>query len=394
MHVAHLWLRDFRNYRTADLPLRPGVSVFVGGNGQGKTNLVEAIGYLSQLRSHRVGSDAPLVRHGCDQAIVRGELAHDARRLQLEVRIAAGGSNRALVAGRPVRSRELARYIATVFFAPEDLALVRGEPAGRRGFLDQLLGTRSPRLGQVISDYERVVRQRNTLLRTLRPHGGRSDSNALRSLEVWDERLVELGSEVIVERIRLLDRLSPLLTSAYGSVAGDDHDARIELRVTALGQSASSSEDEGPGEAVRPGAVDTDTLRATFQQRLQLLRGREIERGATLIGPHRDDAVFLLNELPARTTASHGESWSFALAVKLAAAQLVRQESVAGDPVLILDDVFAELDVARRERLATAIGGFEQVLITAAVLADVPSALTANVIRIRAGRILDEEDAA
>lgn len=397
MHVAHLRLRDFRNYEDAALDLHPGPHVFAGANGQGKTNLVEAIGYLANLRSHRVSSDAALVRRGCETALVRAELAHERRRMQIDVRIAKSGANRATVGGKTVRSRELSRYIATVLFAPEDLAIVRGDPAQRRSLLDGLLATHSPRVGSVVADYERVLKQRNALLRSARALPRASADARLQTLDVWDERLVDLGTEVIVERLRLISELQPHLASAYARLVGDDHGAGIELRVTALGQSPVATLDdefEPAGDADAPGGdgvvagvIAVAEVRERFAARLRDARARELDRGVSLVGPHRDDAILLLNGLPARTTASHGESWSFALALKLAAAELVRAHSLAGDPVLILDDVFAELDAGRRARLAEAIGGFEQVLITAAVLDDVPEALRASVTRIRDGAI-------
>lgn len=399
MHVAHVRLRDFRNYRDAAVDLHPGPHVFAGANGQGKTNLVEAIGYLANLRSHRVSSDAVLVRRGCDAAFVGAELAHERRRLHIDVRIAKSGANRATVGGTVVRSRELSRYITAVLFAPEDLAIVRGDPVGRRGLLDGLLTTHSPRVGGVIADYERVLRQRNALLRSARGLPRAAAAARLDTLEVWDERLIELGTQVIAARLRLVGDLQPHLAGAYARLVGADHGAGIELRVTALGQSPIATldddrdpagDDEATGEGddgVVAGVIEVTEVRERFAARLREARGRELERGMSLVGPHRDDAILLLNGLPARTTASHGEGWSMALALKLAAAELVRSESLAGDPVLILDDVFAELDASRRSRLAGAIGDFEQVLITAAVLDDVPAPLRANVTRIRDGRI-------
>lgn len=394
MHVARLLLRDFRNYDVAEISLEPGAHVFVGANGQGKTNLVEAIGYLAHLGSHRVSSDAALVRQGCDAALVRAELAHDRRRMTIEVRITKSGSNRAQIGERTVRARELSRYITTVLFAPEDLSLVRGDPSQRRAFLDDLLATQSPRVGRVIADYDRVLKQRSALLRSLRAMPSSRAESSLATLDVWDERLVDLGTEVIAERLRLIAELTPNLAGAYSRLVGDDHGAGLELRVTALGQSPTAAIDdvEGDAEGETAGEISYDDLRDRFASRLREARAREIERGQSLVGPHRDDLVLILNRLPARTTASHGESWSFALALKLAAAELIRRDSLAGDPVLILDDVFAELDAGRRARLGDAIGEFEQVLVTAAVLDDVPSELRTRITRIRRGTIVDEND--
>lgn len=386
MHLTRLRLRDFRNYEHAELGLGTGPQLLLGANGQGKTNLVEAVGCLATLASHRVSSDAALVRAGCEQALVQGELVHGSRRVELEVRIRRSGANLATVSGRRVRGRELSRYVATVLFAPEDLALVRGEPAQRREHLDRLLGTRSPRLGAVVADYERVLRQRNSVLRHLR----RSGAAGSPSLEVWDERLVALGTEIIAERAALVSRMADPLARAYTALAGREQEALVRLRVSALSEPGTEAGDED-GTRVPGGSIAFEELRTRFAERLLALREREIERGQTLVGPHRDDAVLMLNGLPARSTASHGESWSYALALKLAALELLREVSLAGDPVLILDDVFAELDGERRKRLGDAIQGVEQILITAAVLEDVPVPLRASPTRIEAGRVLPDD---
>ena len=385
MHVTRLQLQDFRNYAHADLRLTPGVHVLEGANGQGKTNLVEAIGYLATLGSHRVASDAALVRSGERSAIVRAELAHGERRLVIDVEIQKSGSNRVRIGGRAVRGRELPRYFTTVLFAPEDLALVRGEPTQRRSLLDSLLVTHSPRLGDAMQQYERVLKQRNSLLRTAR--GGRLDEGGAITLEIFDEQLVSLGARIVAERLALVDRLRPHLEAAYAALVGADHRPGITLRVSSLADAGRLMDEDGEGDDVLA-EVTRAELETRFAQRLAQARPRELDRGTTLVGPHRDDATFWLNDLPARITASHGESWSFALALKLAAAQLVRSESRTGDPVLILDDVFAELDADRRRRLGDAISGFEQVLITCAVVADIPEPLRERTIRIRAGEIV------
>lgn len=384
MHVTRLTLRDFRNYVEADLPLSDGVHIFEGANGQGKTNLIEAIGYLATLSSHRASADAALVRSGADSAIVRAELAHGERRLALDVEIQKSGSNRARVGGRVVRARELPRYFTTVLFAPEDLSLVRGDPAQRRGFLDQLLVTHSPRLGETMQQYERVVRQRNSLLKSAR---GMRDADALLdTLSIWDEQLIELGSTIIAERLALVARLVPHLERGYRTLVDADHRPGITMRITALSEAGRLMDEDDEGSEIRT-VLDPAEVRIRFAERLAQERRRELDRGISLVGPHRDDATFWLNGLPARVTASHGESWSFALALKLAAAELVREESRTGDPVLILDDVFAELDGDRRARLADAVEGYEQVLVTCAVLADIPESLRHRTIHIRAGVI-------
>jgi len=383
--VTHLNLTDFRNYESLDVELHPGANLFVGSNGQGKTNLVEALGYLSTLGSHRVSVDHAMIRQGQDSAIIRARLSHSERELLAEVQLNRTGANRAQVNRSPIKTRELPRYFSSVLFAPEDLALVRGEPSGRRRFLDELLILRTPRMSGVIADYERVLRQRNTLLKSAR--NARGD---LGTLDIWDERLITFGSEIIAARSALVDELSPEVTAAYSSIAGADHAARLSNYLSIFATSA--DEEIVDATATRAGPLEVDAVAVGFRAALARLRRSELDRGVTLAGPHRDDLVLELNMLPARGYASHGESWSFALALKLASAAVLRRESSAGDPVLILDDVFAELDEARRGRLASAVGDFEQVLITAAVFDDVPVELATHVVRIRAGRVIDDAE--
>lgn len=389
MIVTHLALSDFRNYAAAEVELVPGPNLFVGSNGQGKTNLVEAIGYLSTLGSHRVATDQALIRAGQDAAIVRARLEHAERSVLVEVQINRSGANRAQVNRVATKPRELPRYAASVLFAPEDLSLVRGDPAVRRRYLDTLLVQLAPRLAGVLSDYDRVLRQRTTLLKSVR--ASRVAESQLSTLEVWDERLADLGSQIVVERSALIDRIRPHVAEAYRRIAGDDHSADLAHRLSIVGTAGTASDDEDAGETA---ALAPDDVRDTFVAALARVRRQELDRGLTLVGPHRDDLVLTLNGLPAKGYASHGESWSFALALKLAAAATLRADSPLGDPVIILDDVFAELDESRRGRLADGIEGYEQVLITAAVLGDVPDALRAHTVRIRAGQILEPgEDA-
>ena len=383
MIVSHLQLSDFRNYETAEVGLVAGPNLFVGRNGQGKTNLVEAIGYLSTLGSHRVASDQALIRAGRDSAVIRARLEHGERNVLVEVQLNRSGANRAQVNRVATKPRELPRYAASVLFAPEDLALVRGDPGGRRRYLDQLLVQLAPRLAGVLGDYDRVLRQRTTLLKSVR--AARVADSQLATLEVWDERLAELGSQIVVERSALVERIRPFVADAYRRIAGDDHRADLATRLSILGEPRDDdAEDAGETAALEPGEV-----RAAFVAAIARVRRAELDRGLTLVGPHRDDLVLTLNGLPARGYASHGESWSFALALKLAAAATLRADSPLGDPVVILDDVFAELDESRRSRLAEAIAGYEQVLITAAVLGDVPDALRAHTVHIRAGEIVE-----
>ena len=384
MIVTHLNLSNYRNYAVADVAMAPGANLFVGRNGQGKTNLVEALGYLSTLGSHRVSTDSALIRSGQDAAIIRARLQHNGRDLLTEVQINRTGANRAQVNRGQIKPRELPRYFSSVLFAPEDLGIVRGDPSARRRFLDQLLILHTPRLAGVMSDYERTLKQRNSLLKSARASGLKP--NQLTTLEIWDDKLVALGSEIIDERVALIESLKQPIRDAYASVVGDDHGPSLTPLLSIDGVDA---ELESPDTADEPSAAPSGATAERFRAALALQRRSELERGLTLVGPHRDDILFELNALPVKGYASHGETWSFALALKLASAELLRRDSNTGDPVLILDDVFAELDLNRRARLAAAVAGFEQVLITAAVLEDVPEALTAHTVHISAGQILE-----
>lgn len=392
MHVTHVSLVNFRNYEQVEVALAPGAVLFVGSNGQGKTNLVEAIAYAGSASSHRVSSDQALIRVGAEAAVVRLRVQHDDRAVVIEVELNRATPNRAQVNRSAVRLRDLPRYFASVIFAPEDLTLVRGDPGGRRDFLDRLIVQATPRLAGVLADYERVVRQRNSLLKSAR--AARLSADNLSTLDVWDDRMIALGVEIIMARAGLVNQMQPYVASAYSAVAGAHH-------LTHLGLKLSIDDPDDNESGVPLGEVldaDADPVESAevprhvaerFRARLTALRRAELDRAVTLVGPHRDDLVLTLNDLPARGFASHGESWSYALALKLASAEVLRKDSATGDPVVILDDVFAELDAGRRERLADAVAHFEQVLITAAVGADVPARLAATRIGIVAGTITD-----
>ncbi|WP_439591176.1 DNA replication/repair protein RecF [Microbacterium sp.] len=385
MIVEQLSLVDFRNYAAADVTLGPGPNVFVGRNGQGKTNLAEAIAFFATLGSHRVSNDAPMVRDGMDAAIIRARLAHGERRVLLEVQVNRQGSNKARVNGASVKPSELPRYAQVVLFAPEDLQIVRGDPSARRRFADQLLVQRTPRMAGVLGDYDRVLKQRTALLKSARARGIRGD--ALSTLDVWDDKLIALGSEVIRARIALAEDLQGPLATAYAAIAGADHQPRLEWALSARG---ADPEEGAEGDEVEP---TTRAIEDVFRETLLARRSSELDRGVTLVGPHRDDLVLRVRGLPVKGYASHGESWSVALALRLASAELLRAESNLGDPVLILDDVFAELDADRRTRLAGLASGYEQVVVTAAVDADIPIELRARVVRVEAGKILEAADA-
>jgi DNA replication and repair protein RecF len=387
VYVAHLTLVDFRSYAEADVALEPGATAFIGRNGQGKTNLVEAVDYLARLSSHRVASDAPLVRAGAERALVRAAVVRDGRQAILEVEIHPGRSNRARVnrADLP-RARELVGLVRTVIFAPDDLALVKGDPSGRRGFLDDLLVMRAPRLAGVRADYERILKQRNSLLKTAGAarRGSTSQESALSTLGVWDAHLARTGAELLAERLRLVAELRPLVGHAYATVArgattddsGLDYQPSLSL----------------DGLDHREGTVDRADLATRLLEELEVRRHDELDRGVSLVGPHRDELMLTLGNgerrLPVRGYASHGESWSFALALRLASYDLLRSDG--DDPILILDDVFAELDTERRAQLAELVAGAEQVLVTAAVAADVPEKLAGVRFHVGGGEVRRE----
>ncbi|WP_275004979.1 DNA replication/repair protein RecF [Promicromonospora iranensis] len=396
MYVSHLSLLDFRSYASADVELEPGVNAFVGRNGRGKTNLVEAIGYVATLGSHRVATDAPLIRSGADRAVVRTRIVRGDRASTVELEITQGKANRARInRGQAVRARDVLGVLRTVLFAPEDLSLVKGEPDGRRRFMDQLLVLMMPRVSAVLSEYERVLRQRSALLKSARASrrsGGssRAESAAaeLATLDVWDARLAELGAEILSLRIQLVDALRPAVAAAYEQVSDADGDAEIAYRSSLPALSAGNPPElsTGPGDNF----ADVGHLRDLLLEALVTARPQELERGVSLVGPHRDDLVLTLGGLPAKGYASHGESWSFALALRLASFRLLGGDpqnsadspafwdpdlGTDADPVLILDDVFAELDVRRRQRLGDLVLPARQVLVTAAVAEDIPAAL-------------------
>ena len=363
MHVAHLTLHDFRSYADIDVALEPGATAFIGRNGQGKTNLVEAIDYLSRLSSHRVATDAPLVRAGADQAIVRASVVKEGRTALIEVELNPGRANRARINRSPLpRPREIVGVVRTVVFAPDDLTLVKGDPSDRRKFLDDLLMLRSPRLAGVRSDYDRILKQRNSLLKTAGLARGSSRDAALSTLEIWDDNLARVGAERLGARLRLVDDLRPYVGKAYEAVArgASRDDADLDYK---------ASIDLG------------DDLQQSLLAAIASRRKEELDRGISLVGPHRDELLLTLGtgpdpgdlRLPVKGYASHGESWSFALALRLASYDLLRADG--DDPILVLDDVFAELDTERRSQLAQLVAGAEQVLVTAAVAADVPASL-------------------
>jgi DNA replication and repair protein RecF len=439
VYLTRLALTDYRSYEAAELALRPGVTVFHGPNGQGKTNLVEAIDYLATGRSHRVATDHPLVRAGTPRATVSGAVVaglEDSRTLTLDVEINASGANRVRLNGAPRRPRDIAGAVRVVFFAPGDIALVNGDPAERRRFIDELMTTRWPRLAGVRADYDRALKQRNALLKGLAAArrggsrwgsrgpapawnsdgwadsaGGSSDSPADEgSLSAWDDRLVHLGAEIIAARLRTLDDICDSFAEHYDDIAPTPSLARVRYRsaiwpgweeefgTLAAGEGDGDDDDETLDGPVIPDALDplTDVERLTgprdvheietlLRERIAQRRDDELIRGVTLVGPHRDDLVLTLGDLPAKGYASHGESWSVAVALRLASLDVLIADDLR--PILVLDDVFAELDEVRRSRVAHVIGSTDQVFITAAVLADLPPGLEAEFFEIGRGTV-------
>ena len=381
MHVKHLTLSNFRNYESVELPLKTGVNLLVGKNGQGKTNLAEAIFYAATLSSHRVSGYLPLIRQGENKAIVRVLARFEDRENLLELELNTETANRARINKSDTpRVRDILGYVNAVIFSPEDLDIVKRDPSNRRAFIDELIVQLSPRMSAVYSDYERVLKQRNTLLRTAK--NMTSSSSGLSTLDSWDQSLIRIGSEIIATRFDVANRLAPYLSEAYAAIADEKNDPSIQLKSSLI---ATDAESDGTSAQLLTG--DKSEIEELFRDRLSLVRNKEIERGITLVGPHRDDLLLLLSTLPAKGYISHGESWSYALALKLASASLIRKDARAGDPILILDDVFAELDSTRRSRLASLISHNEQVIITAAVAEDVPSELRATKFMVTAGSL-------
>ncbi len=374
MFVRNLSLRNFRSWEEASIELGTGTTLFVGRNGFGKTNLLEALYYLAGLRSHRVSTDQPLIRTGSDQAKISATVENDGRELTVDVLIGGGRANTAAINGAPCRRpRDILGILRTVMFAPEDLALVRGDPSERRRFVDELIAMRGPRWAAAKADYDRVLRQRAALLKTassaLRRGGGDADS-VISTLDVWDAQLADFGAQVTAARIDLVHELEPFVQQSYSTIAPHSRLAGMRYRA-----SVSIDLEPAPGEK-----ADVEYIEAAMLSDLSALRHKEIDRGVCLVGPHRDDIDLVLGNETAKGFASHGESWSFALSLRLGSVELVRADGV--EPVLMLDDVFAELDAKRREKLADVARTAEQVLITAAVADDIPSSIGGRTVAV------------
>jgi DNA replication and repair protein RecF len=382
VHLTRLALSDFRSYADLSIELGPGVTTFSGPNGEGKTNLVEAVGYLATLGSHRVATDAPLVRHGAERAVLRAAVTSARGSALIEVELNPGRANRVRLNRTPLpRPRDILGTLRTVLFAPEDLALVKGDPGERRRFLDDLLVASAPRYAGIRADYERVLRQRTALLKSAGGKGhlrGPARESVMATLDAWDAQLARAGAPLLAGRMRLVAALRPHVEAAYQAVAGGPPGEVCGMSY----RSSALNTDEGFDDAA---ALETAPLEKALLKAVAGVRASELDRGVCLVGPHRDELDLSVGGLPARGYASHGESWSLALALRLASFTLLRQGHE--DPVLILDDVFAELDAGRRDRLAAVVAGAEQVLITAAVPADVPGVLSGARFDVRGGVI-------
>lgn len=372
---------DFRTYRLLNLPLSPGVSVFLGSNGVGKTNIVEAIDYTANLASHRVSQDSPLVRVGAERAYIRTRTVRGSQQTVMEFELAPGKSNRVRInRAAPVRAREALGVTHTVLFSPEDLQLVKGEPAGRRRFLDDLAVALRPAVAAYRADYERVLRQRNSLLKSMRSRRPSAEED-LHTLEVWNRQLAEAGSHLLQARLRVLAQLLPQVQRAYGELTDDSKTASTVYESSVFPPISSAV-------LSRAALMGVDDIREALLRSFAEKRSEELERGVTLVGPHRDELVLELGGIPVRGYASHGESWSYALALKLAAWYVYLADNTApgASPILILDDVFAELDSARRHRLGSIVADAEQVLVTCAVATDLPEELgDYQLIRVESG---------
>lgn len=370
MRVSHVALDDFRSYRHAVVEFAPGTTVLLGSNGQGKTNLVEAVSYLSAFSSHRVSAEQALVRLPLSPdepqpggAVVRVRLVTAGEReTVIELEIVRGKANRAKVNRTQVRPREVLGLLKSVVFSPEDLQIVRGDPQVRRQFLDDLLIQQHPLIAQVKNDFDKVARQRAALMKSAQSQLRRGFTPDFSTVEVWDDTFAQLSAQLSLARVGLVDELRGPAAHAYEEIGGSPRKLDIEFLAS---------------QGNCPVGGDLATLVGELKEILASARMKEVERGVNLFGAHRDDLKLTLGGMPVKGYASHGETWSVALSLRLGAFELLSRD---GDtPILILDDVFAELDSSRRAGLTRMITGAEQVLITAAVADDVPQELHAQV---------------
>lgn len=392
MYIDHLSLMDFRTYGFLDLPLTRGLTVLVGPNGVGKTNVVEAVDYSANLASHRVSNDAPLIRVGADRAYVRSRVIRGHQQTVMELEITPGKANRVRInRAAPVRVREALGICQTVLFSPEDLDLIKGEPSGRRRFVDDLAVSLRPVLGGYRADYEKVLRQRNALLKSLRKLGPRhaltEDERA--TLEVWNGQLVNLGARIMQARLQVLSGLLPEADRAYEQLTDGGKSLGFVYESSALGRRDGS-------DIASLARIPLPELGAMLEAALEERASDEVERGTSLVGPHRDEISLILGDIPARGYASHGETWSYALALRLGSWYIHQadHDDPSACPILILDDVFAELDATRRARLARIVSGAEQVLVTCAVEKDLPEQLddARRIVRVSPGQAIVVDD--
>ncbi|QNV39912.1 DNA replication/repair protein RecF [Rothia amarae] len=372
MYIDHISLMDFRTYPLLNLPLNPGVTIFLGSNGVGKTNIVEAIDYTANLGSHRVSNDSPLVRVGAPRAFIRTRVVRASQQTITEFEIAPGKSNRVRInRASPVRAREALGIVSTVLFSPEDLQLIKGEPAYRRRFLDDLAVSLRPSVAAYRSDYERILRQRNTLLKSMRR--GKTDESALNTLRIWNEQLATTGAHLLQARLRVLAVVLPQIQRAYNELTDGSKNVTVSYESTIFPVISSTTLQQAA-------LMSVNDLQETLLRGFAEKQSEELDRGVTLVGPHRDEIVLELGGIPARGFASHGETWSLALALRLGSWYVHRadDDSPGASPILILDDVFAELDSARRHRLGAIVARAEQVLVTCAVATDIPEELGEN----------------
>jgi len=384
MFAKRVKLTNFRNYESADIDISSGVNLIYGPNGQGKTNLIEALNFFASLDSHRVAGHSPLIKQGESTALISLELSHEGRDLLLEYEFNTDSSNRArLNKSEVAKTKDILGYLNSVIFAPEDLDIVKRDPGNRRSFLDQLIVQFNPRMHSVYADYDRVLKQRNTLLKSARATGTKGDS--LSTLDAWDQALVKNGTEIIAARVAITEKLSPPLVINYQNIAISNNEPSMFIRSSVVESSKLDHDELETQDALE--TSNKEEISELFQQKLSLVRQKELERGITLVGPHRDDLQLNLGSLPAKGYSSHGESWSYALSLKLASLEILKAESKLGDPILILDDVFAELDKDRRQKLSELVQQNEQVLITAAVIEDVPENLLAKKFLVESGKV-------
>lgn len=382
MQINYLSLNNFRNYSFAEFDFEPGFNLLLGANGQGKTNAVESIVFLATQTSHRTSSQKALIEQGFEEAVLRAKLSNKDREALIEAKILKKGSNKYFLNKQSVTGREVQQVLNAVIFAPEDLQIVRGEPSVRRNFIDQILISRYPAAVTSLSEYERAIRHKSSLLKSLRY--SQTSDNLRQTLTLWNEKIVELGAQIVFYRHQVINDLKPYVSDSYLKIAGSDHNPEITMKESH--QNVSRETNDSFKSEVK-GVVSRETIRSLMEQRLQEVAVDEIDKGQCLVGPHRDDLSFYLNKLPVKGYASHGEIWSFVLSLKLGVARLFSEESPSGDPVIILDDVFAELDRNRQQRLVSEISSFQQVIVTAAVADDVPKSIEKIVFIIHDGEV-------